>query len=83
MISLGIVCLTIIVVTTLLRRRGTPEELGQTQLREIRDQLQRLEQAVDSIALETERISEGQRFTAKLLSDSARVAPGPGAGQGG
>ncbi|MDQ6871992.1 MAG: hypothetical protein M3037_08250 [Gemmatimonadota bacterium] len=31
--------------------------------------LARLEQAVDSIALEVERISESQRFTAKLLSD--------------
>ena len=29
----------------------------------------RIEQAVDSIAVEVERISEGQRFTTKLLSD--------------
>ena len=29
----------------------------------------RLEQAVESIALEVERISEGQRFTTKLLSE--------------
>jgi hypothetical protein len=29
----------------------------------------RLEQAVDSIALEVERISEGQRFTTKLLAE--------------
>jgi len=32
----------------------------------------RLEQAVDAIALEVERISEGQRFTTKLLSEQAR-----------
>lgn len=31
--------------------------------------LERMEQAIDAIALEMERISEGQRFTAKLLSD--------------
>ena len=30
---------------------------------------QRLEQAVDAMAIEIERISEGQRFTTKLLSD--------------
>lgn len=30
---------------------------------------ERLEQAVDSIAIEIERMSEAQRFTAKLLSD--------------
>jgi hypothetical protein len=33
--------------------------------------LARLERAVESIALEVERISESQRFTAKLLSDQA------------
>jgi hypothetical protein len=31
--------------------------------------LERIEQAVDAIAIEVERISEGQRFTTKLLSD--------------
>ncbi len=31
--------------------------------------LARIEQAVDAIAVETERISEGQRFTTKLLSE--------------
>jgi hypothetical protein len=36
--------------------------------------LERMEQAIDSIAVEVERISEGQRFTTKLLSE--RVAPG-------
>jgi len=30
------------------------------------DRLQRLEQAVDAIAIEVERISEGQRFLTKL-----------------
>ena len=34
--------------------------------------LSRLEQAVDAIALEIERISEGQRFTTKLLSEQAK-----------
>ncbi len=31
--------------------------------------LERMEQAIDSIAVEVERISEGQRFTTKLLSE--------------
>jgi hypothetical protein len=38
-----------------------PQELG--------DRLMRLEQAVDAIAVEVERIAEGQRFTTKLLSE--------------
>ena len=31
--------------------------------------LQRIEQAVESIAIEVERISEAQRFTAKVLAE--------------
>ncbi len=40
------------------------------------ERMARLELAVESIALEVERISEGQRFTTKLLNDAAqRMAP--------
>jgi hypothetical protein len=49
--------------------------------------LERMEQAIDSIAIEIERISEGQRFTTKLLSDripaAAPVPQVPGAGAAG
>ena len=34
-----------------------------------RARLERIEQAVDSIAVEVERISEGQRFTTKIMSE--------------
>ena len=34
-----------------------------------RDRLERIEQAVDAIAVEVERISEGQRFTTKIISE--------------
>lgn len=37
--------------------------------------LERMEQAIDSIAVEVERISEGQRFTTKLLSERSAGAP--------
>ena len=33
-----------------------------------RDQLLRIEQSIDAMAIEIERISEGQRFTTKLMS---------------
>jgi hypothetical protein len=39
--------------------------------------LARIEQAVEAIALEVERISEGQRFTTKLLSEQSRQVPKP------
>ena len=37
--------------------------------------LARIEQAVDAIALEVERISEGQRFTTKLLTEQNQMLP--------
>ena len=46
------------------RRAGTP-----TVDLENSPRLQRLEQAIESIALEVERIGEGQRFTTKLLAE--------------
>ena len=52
--------------------------LPQTDLREIRDGLGQLQQAIDAIAVEVERLSEGQRFTTKLLSEQARkIASAP------
>ena len=35
----------------------------------ISQRLARIEQAVDTIAIEVERVSEGQRFTSRLLAD--------------
>jgi hypothetical protein len=34
--------------------------------------MERMEHAIDAIAVEIERISEGQRFTTKLLSETRR-----------
>ena len=41
---------------------------------EVTERLERMEHAIDSIAVEVERITEGQRFTTKLLSEG-RGAP--------
>jgi hypothetical protein len=46
------------------RGAGSPQIPG-----EVTAQLTQLNQAVDAIALEVERISEGQRFTTRLLSE--------------
>ena len=43
------------------------------ELKEIRDGLGQLQQAVDAIAIEVERLSEGQRFAAKLLAENVPV----------
>lgn len=41
--------------------------------RETAERLRRLEQSIDSIAVEVERISEGQRFVTKLMSERERL----------
>ena len=41
---------------------------------EVSSQLEHLNQAVDAIALEVERISEGQRFTTRLLTEQRETA---------
>lgn len=57
---------------------GTRIALQRTRPREISpvddDRFARLEQAIDTMAIEIERMSEAQRFTAKLLSDRAQIS---------
>lgn len=50
-----------------VKSRGPGAEIS----RATEARLERIEQAVDSIAIEIERISENQRFTTKLLSERA------------
>jgi hypothetical protein len=45
----------------LTKQRAVPPDVA--------GRLERMEQSIDAVALEMERISEGQRFTTKLLSD--------------
>jgi hypothetical protein len=52
------------------RGAGTPQIPA-----EITSQLAHLNQSVDAIALEIERISEGQRFTTRLLSEHKESVP--------
>jgi hypothetical protein len=63
-----------------LEGRGKPEALP---LPDIENRLDRIERAVESIAIEVERVSEGQRFVTKLLAE--RPADGrarlPGSGE--
>ncbi len=40
---------------------------------DVSNRLERMEQSIDAIAVEVERISEGQRFTTKLLSESTNT----------
>jgi predicted transcriptional regulator len=66
-------CFTGIITSWMKHRRGkqlaSPDLMQR--LDEIADRMNRIETAVDATAIEVERISEGQRFTTRLLADRA------------
>src|SRR4051812_7574714 len=62
----------------MLLRRASKSPVPVTALTETAQRLERLEGAVDTIAVEIERISEGQRFVTKLLSEGHAPALVPG-----
>jgi hypothetical protein len=55
-----------------LERRGAATALPA----EVTAQMERLEHAIEAVAIEVERISEGQRYTTKLLSERVPVKQG-------
>jgi len=73
----GMGCFTAIITTWI--KRKTPKALGMApellaRMNEIAERMERLDNAVDTISVEVERISENQRFTTKLLSERAQPA---------
>ena len=54
-------------------RRMDRRSLTSTVPTEVAQRLERMEQALDAMSIEIERISEGQRFTTKLLAERAAV----------
>lgn len=63
-ITIGVI--TLAFITTRAKKQ---QSIGSAELKAIDERLARMEQAIDAMAVETERISEGQRFTTKLLSE--------------
>lgn len=78
-ITFAVVCLTIVGTITCLVAVGVGARIMLMRAKRVAERppidenrLQHLEQAVDAIAIEIERISENQRFTTKLLADRDR-----------
>lgn len=66
----GTICISMIAMTVARmvssRRRN---ELSDSAVARIEARLERMEQAIDAMASEVERVSEGQQFTSRLLKD--------------
>jgi hypothetical protein len=70
----------IVLVRMVLRHKekmAAQGTLPQTSAGGIEARLARLEDAIDGIAIEMERLGEGQRFTAKLLAERGNRAESP------
>jgi len=69
-IMVGVTAIGVPIARAFARRmdRGNTQQAVPT---DVIARLERMEQAIDSIAVEVERISEGQRFTTKLLAERA------------
>jgi len=71
-VIVAIVCGSAYSLIKMYMRRESGTAVPQSGLKEIHDGLRQLQQAIDAIAIEVERLSEGQRFTTKLLADRER-----------
>ena len=65
--SFVVVVATVVVAIKVIARGKLPPAARPSRIDD--DRFERLEQAVDSIAIEVERISESQRFAVKLLAE--------------
>jgi hypothetical protein len=79
-IILGISSGTLIAMSKLWFERLKARDRAASVPSEMEERLLRIEQAVDAIAIEVERMSESQRFTTKILAD--RLPPAPAATAG-
>ncbi|HET7584577.1 MAG TPA: hypothetical protein VFK13_06685 [Gemmatimonadaceae bacterium] len=66
-----------LVLFRLLWKRGTAQRKMVTNpiAQDVAERMGRVEQAVDAIALEVERISEGQRFLTKIMTERPAMVP--------
>jgi len=74
----GVFTALIVTIGRIITQRRSPPSLPPGSVSQLDERLSRMEQAIDAMAVEMERVSEGQRFTSKLLADRA-----PGSGREG
>jgi len=72
-VSVVVTCAAWSLCMAWIKSRRARSALPSAELQEIAERLARMEQAIDAMAVETERISEAQRFTTKLLSEAPKL----------
>jgi hypothetical protein len=87
LVPLGAFAMVTTIVTSVLRYRervrAADREVFNPGGIDTSQRLERIEQAIEAMAVEVERISEGQRFVTKLLAERGPESRGLGAGSHG
>jgi hypothetical protein len=78
-VTVGILALGIPIIRAVIRRWERAPQLPPPASAEITTRLERIEQAVEAVAIEVERIAEAQRFAAKLMAEQRKSLPQPDA----
>ncbi len=74
----GQICGTILIISLIaawVTRRRRPTIPPNDSLQRIEGRLSEMQHSLDAVAIEVERISEGQRFATKLLSERGAAVP--------
>ena len=74
----GQLCGTLLLVSVIVAwtiRRRSPAVTANDGVQRIESRLTEMQQSLDAVAIEVERISEAQRFATKLLSERGVGAP--------
>jgi hypothetical protein len=73
--TVAVVALGIPIIRAFTRRFERGPQLPATPSPDLVARLERIEQGVEAVAVEVERIAEAQRFSAKLAAEQARALP--------
>src|SRR5690349_10062431 len=74
----GQLCGTVLLISVIIAwtiRRRSPAIMSNDSVQRIESRLSDMQQSLDAVAVEVERISEAQRFATKLLSERGVAAP--------
>ncbi|MEO9250795.1 MAG: hypothetical protein ABI322_07225 [Gemmatimonadaceae bacterium] len=71
--ALGIVSWGVVAFARARVGRAVPAAMNPMILKPVEERLKQLEESTESIALQVERIAEGQRFVTKLLADGTHT----------
>ena len=64
-IAISMIAMAVARIASSRRRKDFPD----SGVERLEKRLERMEQAIDAMATEVERVAEGQRFTSRLLAD--------------